>query len=1033
MKTNFLPFFVSMLALLSTTTLLSAQTVAAVSTHRTQATQRYTTESSPSLKTVLDNLQAKHGVNFLYKSQIGEQKIATSLPNSGNVEENLHAILTPNHLAFRKAGANLYAIMTADEAAKNAEAALQEKAPAQRTVVAMQVVAAPKEVAQTVNGTVKDATTGEVLTGVSVVVKGTTKGTATDIDGKYTLQVEPTDVLVFSFLGYTAQEVTVGDKSTLDVALETSDSSLSDVVVIGSRAGTARTDVERPVPVDILSAKELQTTGQVELGQQVQYTSPSFNSTKNAINGIANYADPASLKGLAPDQMLVLIEGKRYHQFAAIQTNVTVGKGTVVTDMNAVPSLALERLEILRDGAAAQYGSDAIAGIANLVLKKSVNTGAAQIQYGQTSKGDGNGYTASLNYGLALGKNGFLNLTGSYQDVQGSDRSDAYNPQPAADPRYTGKPITVPYAGIYTNVKATDEAALKAANAWGNGTYGSFHVGQYGSNAMKSGQGFYNAGYKINEEWSFYSFGNYSNKQVFAQAFLRTALPTSGTSNPDLYPNGYVPQLPGTSIDYSSVIGVKRKVLNGWNVDLSTGYGKNTLDQYAKNSSNASLGAASPKEFYIGRVGFGQSLTEANVSKNFDGLLGTQTFNIAFGSQFRVDNFQLIAGDAAASAVGPLATTKNKTPGSQGRVGIGSEDVTNKSRSNIGVYADIETDITDKLLAAAAIRYENYSDFGSNVSGKLAARLKLTENFAVRGSINKGFRAPLLQQIASAATTSTVQAGTITSTKQLPSSEPKLKQVGIEDPKPETSWNYNIGVTAKAGRNFLFTADAYQIDITDRIIITENLVVKDIAALKAIFPSTLQQVTFFTNAVNTKTTGVDVVAAYKQQINTKNRITASVAFTVNKTSIVGVKATPAALQLGTVKPILLIDTVSRALIETSQPHTKVLTSLGYQYDRFSVNLRSTYFGEVTGWEKPANLPHRKQVFAGKNLFDVSVVCAITKNISLTVGGNNVTNVYPDKIFSNYASYTNGQVPYTRNANQFGFNGAYYYANVLVNF
>jgi iron complex outermembrane recepter protein len=1030
MKTNFLLFFATVF--LCANTMLHAQTIASTDTRRAEVIPTYV-DATPSLKAVLDGFQGKYGVNFLYKSQLGEQKITATPSENATIEEALRTVLTPSHLAFRRAGANLYAVMTATEAAKNAELALQEKAIATNTVVAMHVATPQQKLIQTVSGVVKDATNNEVLTGVSVVIKGTTKGTATDIDGKYTLQVEPTDVLVFSFIGYDSQEVTVGDKTTLDVALAASDKSLSDVVVIGSRAGTARTDVERPVPVDILSAKELQSTGQVELGQQVQYTSPSFNSTKNAINGIANYADPASLKGLAPDQMLVLIEGKRYHQFAAIQTNVTVGKGTVVTDMNAVPALALERMEILRDGAAAQYGSDAIAGIANLVLKKSVGTGAAQIQYGQTSKGDGNGYTVGLNYGLALGKNGFLNLTGSYQDVKGSDRSDPYNPQPSADPRYTGKPITVGYTGIYTNVKATDEAALKAGGAWGNGTYGSFHVGQYGSNAMKSGQAFYNAGYKLNDEWSVYAFGNYSNKQVFAQAFLRTALPTSGTSNVDLYPNGYVPQLPGTSIDYSTVVGIKRKTLTGWNVDLSTGYGKNTLDQYAKNSSNASLGAASPKDFYIGRVGFGQSLTEANVSKNFGELFGTQSFNLALGGQFRSDNFQLIAGDPAASAVGPLAISKNKTPGSQGRVGIGAEDNTNKSRSNTGIYIDVESDITDKLLVATALRYENYSDFGGNVSGKLATRYKLTENFGVRGSINKGFRAPLLQQIASTATTSTVQAGTITSTKQLPSSEVKLKQVGIEDPKPETSWNYNLGITAKAGRNFLFTADAYQIDITDRIIITENLVVKDIAALKAIFPSTLQQVTFFTNAVNTKTTGVDVVAAYKQQINTKNRITASVAFTVNKTSIVGVKATPAALQLGTAKAILLIDTVSRALIETSQPHTKVLTSLGYQFDRLSVNLRSTYFGEVTSWEKPANLPHRKQVFAGKNLFDVSVVYGITKNISITLGGNNVTNVYPDKIYSNYASYTNGQVPYTRNANQFGFNGAYYYGNVLVNF
>ncbi len=863
---------------------------------------------------------------------------------------------------------------------------------------------------------------GEGLIGVSVLIKGTNKGAVTDVDGKFSLDAKEGDILVLSFVGFKNKEITVGKDVNMSISMESTTSELVTVSVIGSR-GKPRTDVERPVPVDVLNAKELQATGQVELGQQVQYTSPSFNSTKNGINGIANYADPASLKGLAPDQMLVLIDGKRYHQFAAIQTNVTVGKGTVVTDLNAVPSLALERIEILRDGAAAQYGSDAIAGIANLVLKKSVGKGTAQIQYGATSKGDGGGYTAGLNYGFALGKKGYLNLTGSYQDVNGSDRSDPYNPQPVAGGTYTG---------VYTNVAATDQATLLSRKYWGDGTYGSFHVSSYGSNPMKSGQAFYNFGYDLDGGWSIYSFGNFSNKQVFAGAFLRTALPSSATSDPELYPDGYAPKLPGTSVDYSALVGFKRKVVDGWNMDFSTGYGKNYLDQYANGSANASLGANSPTDFYAGRVGFGQSLTEANLSKSIKNFGGTKSFNLALGAQYRIDNFTLTPGDDAASSVGPLAASKSKTPGSQGRVGIAQADATDKSRSNVGVYVDVESDITDKFLVAAALRYENYSDFGSNVSGKLATRLKLTDNISIRGSINRGFRAPLLQQIASAATTSTVQAGVLSSTKQLPSDEPKLKQIGIDDPKPETSWNYNLGVTAKAGNNFLFTVDAYQINISDRIIITENFNTKDIVALKTLFAG-VQQVTFFTNAIGTQTQGVDLVASYKNQLSDNSRFTGSLAFTINKTQITDVIATPALFQAGTTAPILLIDTVSRGLIETSQPHTKVLISLGYQYKNLSLNVRSTYFGEVTAWEKPTGIPHRAQTFAGKNLFDLSVSYNFNKYVGLTVGGNNITDVYPDKVYSNYASYTNGQVPYTRNANQFGFNGAYYYSTLTINF
>lgn len=862
---------------------------------------------------------------------------------------------------------------------------------------------------------------GEALIGVSILVKGTSRGTVSDAEGKFSIVAKDGEVLVFSFIGFKKQEVTVTLKDVIQVVLKEDNEQLGEVVVIGSRSTVARTNVERPVPVDVISAKELQSTGQTELSQQVQFMSPSFNSAKNGINGVANYADPASLKGLSPDQMLVLIDGKRHHQFAALNNNVTVGKGTVVTDLNAVPSLALERMEILRDGAAAQYGSDAIAGIANLVLKKSVSNGSAQIQYGVTGEGDGGGYTAAVNYGFSLGKKASLNITGSYQDVKGTDRSDPYNPQPVAGGTYTG---------IYTNVKATDEAALKSRGYWGDGTYGSFRPTAYGSNAMKSGQVFYNLDIPLKIDWTLYSFGGFSQKDVFARAFLRTALPTSATSNVDLYPDGYVPELPGTSVDYSSFVGIKRKTFTGWNWDFSTGYGRNYLDQSAKNSSNASMGASSPKDFYIGRISFGQSLTEINASKTILGLWNTKSVNFAFGTQYRVDNFALSAGDEASYLIGPLAASKNKTPGSQGRVGIDKADVKSVNRSNIGIYADVESDITNRLLIAAALRYENYSDFGSNISGKLASRIKITEDFSIRGSINKGFRAPLLQQIANAATTSTVQNGIIRSTKQLPSDEPRLKQIGIEDPKPETSWNYNLGITAKVGNNLLLTVDAYQIDITDRIIITENLNVNNITALKNLFPN-FQEITFFTNAINTGTKGIDVVASYKNSISPKSKFTASVALTVNKTEITKIKATPAALQQDTKTPVVLIDTVSRALIETSQPHTKVLVSLGYQVGKFSVNFRSSYFGEVTAWEKPSGQNHRSQTFGGKNLFDASVVYSINKSLSITLGGNNITNVYPDKVLSNYASYSNGQVPYTRNANQFGFNGAYYYGSLTI--
>ncbi len=864
------------------------------------------------------------------------------------------------------------------------------------------------------------AANGEALPGVAVLVKGTKRGTSTDVEGNYKINAEAGEVLIFSFIGYNSVEVKVAENSIINVSLQEGVTALNDVVVVGSR-GMPRTDVDRPVPVDVISAKELQSTGQVELSQQVQFNSPSFNSAKTGINGVANYADPATLRGLSPDQVLVLVDGKRRHQFSGLNLNVTVGLGTVVTDLNSIPSLAIDRIEVLRDGAAAQYGSDAIAGIVNLGLNKSVGKGTFKSQYGITKMGDGATYMGALNYGFKLGKEkSYLNLTLHYQHADGTDRSDFYNPRPVA----TGS-----YAGIYSTVQATDETQRKARGIWGE--YGSFKVGQYGSNKTDATQGFYNLGYPINNNWNIYSFGGFSQKKILAYGFFRNAVPTNANSNVDIFPDGYTPELPGQSRDFSTVVGINKKVLSGWNFDFSTGYGYNYLDLNANNTTNPSMGALSPTNFYVGRSAFGQSTTEANISKNFTDI-GVKALNFALGGQYRVDNFILENGSTESYLAGDLAKTKGKAPGSSGRPGIAPEDETNAKRSNIGMYVDVESDITDKLLLATAIRYENYSDFGSNISGKLASRLKITNGLSLRGSINKGFRAPSLAQTFNSVTTSTVQAGNIIQTKQLPNNDPRLSQIGIAQPKAETSWNYNLGVTAKAGDKFLFTLDAYEIDIKDRIILSERMIVANIAALKPLFTG-ISEIRFFTNHVNTSTKGVDFVTTFKHNFNAKNRLTASLALTNSATKIISQKATPSLLQAGTTAKILMIDTVSISLIETAQPRKKAHFSLNYQMNKLNLGARLSYFGPVTAWEKPTGKPHITQTFSAKTVLDLSASLNLGKYIQVAIGANNVGDTYPDRVALNFAGYTNGQIPYTRNANQFGFNGAFYYSNLTVNF
>ncbi|MDZ7934267.1 MAG: TonB-dependent receptor, partial [Emticicia sp.] len=844
---------------------------------------------------------------------------------------------------------------------------------------------------------------GEALPGVNVLVKGTKRGVSTDGDGNYKINADKGEVLQFSFIGYQNNEITVGESNVINVSLKESASQLSEVVVIGSR-GQPRTDVERPVPVDVLNAKELQATGQVDLGQMVQFNSPSFNSAKTGINGVANYADPATLRGLSPDQVLVLVDGKRRHQFSGLNLNVTVGFGTVVTDLNAIPSMALDRIEILRDGAAAQYGSDAIAGVVNLGLNKSVDKLSFKSQYGVTKEGDGNTFMTGLNYGLKLGKKGgYLNLTGQYQNVKGTDRSDFYNPQPVSGGSYTG---------IYTSKKDTDEAARIAAGVYGE--YGTFKVTKYGSNEVKSYQGFYNMGLPLSKNWNLYSFGGISKKDILAFGFFRVANPANANSNPEIFPNGFTPELPGTTNDYSTVWGINKKTTSGWNWDFSLGYGKNKLDMYANNTVNPSMGASSPTEFYVGQNAFAQTTGEINVNKNVKGFLGTKATNFAFGSQIRQDRFILKQGSPESYLVGPLAATKNKAPGSSARPGIAPDDETDAKRSNVGVYADIESDITDKLLLTTALRYENYSDFGGNLSGKFGARLKLNESISLRGSINKGFRAPSLAQTYNSVTTSTVQAGAIAQTKQLRNDHPALPKIGIDQPQAETSWNYNLGVTAKAGSKFIFTLDAYKIDISNRIILSERMIVKNIEALKPLFPG-ITEVRFFTNAVNTTTKGIDFVTTFNHNFNNKNRLQLSVALTTNETKITSQKATPSLLQAGTVKPIRLIDTVNVSLIETAQPRQKIHASASFQHNKLNFTTRLSYFGAVTAWEKPSGKPHISQTFAAKTITDVVVTYNATEKINFSVGANNIFDIYPDRSKITSASYANGQIPFTRNA------------------
>ncbi|VAW16341.1 Outer membrane TonB-dependent transporter, utilization system for glycans and polysaccharides (PUL), SusC family [hydrothermal vent metagenome] len=889
-----------------------------------------------------------------------------------------------------------------------------------------------------IKGVVKDAD-GQPLPGANVLVKGTTVGTQTDFDGNFIIVVpDDKNILVISYLGFKTVEIDITDKDFVEIQLAAAAAQLDDVVIIGSR-GRPRTDVDRPVPVDVVEAKELAATGQTDLGQQVQFASPSFNSAKYGVNGTTNYAEPATLKGMSPDQLLVLVNGKRRHQFSTLNLNVAPGLGTIVTDLNSIPAGALKRVEILRDGAAAQYGSDAIAGIINLSLNNSVGVGTYNGTAGIHKEGDGVTFKHSLNYGFGLGKeNSYFNFTLETFTFSGTNRSDPYTgsvyPDTPDDYAVTGPTVEFPYD---TANPRQDRGIYPEDD---------FVVGNYGSNKNDTYQAFFNAGLPLKGDWKLYGFGGVSRKDILAFGFFRNPGRTSRAVL-SVFPDGYVPELPGTSFDVSTVIGIDRITSDGWNYDLSYSYGRNYLDLFANNTTNPSLGSATPTEFKVGRYEFKQTIGEFNMSKTL-----SETFNLAFGAQYRKDNFLLHSGSPESYEVGALAT-QGKDVGSSARPGISLVDENDLERSNLGLYVDLEKDVSEKLLLTTALRYENYSDFGSNLSGKLAGRYKLTDNFAIRGSFNRGFRAPSLAQIGNRVNTSTVQNGTIVITKQVSSDDARLAQLGIEAPKAEISNNYNVGLTAKAaGGSLLFTLDAFQIDIDDRIVISERLNTDNFPAVAALF-SEAKEIRFFTNHITTQTRGVDFVASYKKSFSEKSSLNASIALSVNETKVKSQQETPSEILAGVAdefQDTKLLGAVATELIEVSQPRNKLLVSVNYNTGKFGFTGRLTNFGEVRASSIGLSLEdsnviegagkNNVQIFSSKAVTDFSISYAFSDTYRVTFGANNIFDVFPDKYNNNAdgfigqaGSYANGQIPYSRNSNQFGFNGSYYFLGMNINF
>lgn len=907
--------------------------------------------------------------------------------------------------------------------------------------------------AQTIQGVVRDA--DQVVTGVTITVAGLNQSAATDNNGQYVLKLTApgTYRVSASYIGYQRLEKTVtvaADQTvTLDFTLVADDgTNLNDVVVLGSRSAP-RSYLDTPVPVDVVDIKRLtQSAPQVSLNQILNFVAPSFTSNVMSLTDGTDHIDPASLRGLGPDQVLVLVNGKRRHTTSLININGSLGKGSVGTDLNAIPTTAIKRVEILRDGASAQYGSDAIAGVINIVLNDQVNVLNSSVTAGgfagKNSDGlDGETVQANVNYGLPLNeKGGFLNFSGSFDYRNFASRTTPYRGVIYTD--YNNP-------GLYpspTGVDITDEELARRGQSRAD------FVPNIGQSRNRGGALFFNSSIPLANEGEVYAFGGLNFRNGTSTAFYRT--PRQLTQNvATIFPNGFLPEIQTNNLDQSFAAGIRGK-LGGWKADLSNTFGRNVIDLKTANTVNASMLAASPTSFESGGYNFTQNTTNLDFTRLFENALSG--VNVAFGFENRLEYYDINPGEEAsyvnygnAINVGtdangrpilipdpkgnvPTRFAANGSPftgGAQGFPGISQDNLTRASRSSIAGYADVELNFSPQFLVDAAVRFENYSDFGSTLNAKVATRYKFSDKFLLRGAFNTGFRAPSLHQRYFNATSTVFIDGAFVESGTFANDSRVAQLLGIPKLREETSTSYSLGFTSNIGK-FKVTVDGYLIDIDNRVVYTGQFSgsnAPDASAQDREIYELLRQANattarFFANAINTRTRGLDAVITYSTALGAGN-FRADLAGTLTKTEIVGdIHASP--LLVG--KESIYMDQASRILIEKVTPRIKANLTLDYTLNQWNMFLRNVYFGKVS---QPTNVEANMQELPGRVVTDIGLGYNLNKNLKITLGANNLFDVYPAELL--LGSQGTSGILYPNQAPQFGFLGRYVFTRLALNF
>jgi iron complex outermembrane receptor protein len=812
---------------------------------------------------------------------------------------------------------------------------------------------------------------------------------------------------------------------------------LEQIIVTGTRVAD-RSATDTAVPVDVVSATALTNVGSPELNAALATALPSFNFPRPGLTDGTDTIRPATLRGLAPDQTLVLLNSKRRHAASLVNVNGSIGRGSSAVDLNTIPTTAVQSIEVLRDGASAQYGSDAIAGVLNIRLKEKSDGGDVTMSYGyrdssyttpttappsgatwsapdsgkiKKSVSDGETLTVSGWKGFSIGEAGFLTLSAEYKDQNRTERGgwDFRQQYPLTDGSFDPRELT-----------------FDRFNAW------------YGDPDLKQLTLFANFGADLSNGAHLYGWAGYQDRDAKSAGYYRRALDARNVI--EIYPDGFLPIIAPAVTDYSGALGVTWDWGN-WAMDSSLVYGYNKMDFTIENTLNRSLGVDSGTSFDAGGFDYDQLVFNLSGVRQADIGGFASPVNIAAGIEARLENYSIFAGEPDSWQNGGVLLPNGSPTASGAQVfpGFQPKDVVNEDRTAIGAYIDMEANITEKLLGSVAARVEDYSDFGSNVSGKLALRYDFTENFALRGSVQNGFRAPSLQQQYFTSTATNFSLNTQgqsvpVDTLTLKVDDPAAVALGSKPLDAEKSVNFSVGAVMQLGPVSL-TIDAYQINIDDRIVLSENLGASGtqaqrdavIAYLRSLGFDTIGAARFFINGVNTETKGVDIVANWPVQTDGAGYFNFTLAANFNDTEVTKVPGTPEVDALDPPSDLFARNNV--LTFEEGNPKDKFTAAVDWGMERFGATLRATRYGKAVD---PAGTDASPADFtlASKTLVDLEARFDVTKNVRLALGAENLFDEYPDAFTIN--RNTTGNTPYS-NYSPFGRSGRFLYGRVSVNF